>query len=53
MPISFSCPQCGKGFKADDKFVGKNVRCKQCGAQTTVPPLSSGSQTGSGGARAR
>ncbi len=44
MPITFSCSQCGRSFKADDKFAGKNVRCKQCGAQTTVPPLSSGSQ---------
>jgi len=44
MPITFSCSQCGRSFKADDKFAGKNVRCKQCGAQTTVPPLTSGSQ---------
>ncbi len=43
MSISFNCPQCGKGFKADDKFAGKNVRCKQCGAQTRVPSLAADS----------
>ena len=44
MPISFSCPQCGKNFNADDSFAGKKVRCKQCGTKTTVPSPSSGSQ---------
>jgi dienelactone hydrolase len=42
MSISFKCPHCGKAFRADEKFAGKNVRCKQCGATTTVPAPSAG-----------
>ncbi len=44
MTIPFHCPQCGKGFNADEKFAGKTVRCKQCGAQTRVPSLAVGGQ---------
>ena len=37
MNISFKCPRCDKTFRADERFAGKQVRCKQCGATAMVP----------------
>src|SRR5262252_974327 len=37
MPISFSCPQCGKKLKAPDNAVGKTSKCPGCGSPVTCP----------------
>ena len=37
MPISFSCPSCGKKLKAPDDAVGKSSKCPQCGLPVTCP----------------
>jgi predicted RNA-binding Zn-ribbon protein involved in translation (DUF1610 family) len=37
MPISFSCPNCGKKLKAPDSAVGKSSKCPQCGSPVTCP----------------
>jgi predicted RNA-binding Zn-ribbon protein involved in translation (DUF1610 family) len=37
MPISFSCPNCGKKLKAPDSAVGKSSKCPQCGSTVTCP----------------
>jgi predicted RNA-binding Zn-ribbon protein involved in translation (DUF1610 family) len=37
MPISFSCPQCGKKLKAPDNAVGKSSKCPGCGGTVTCP----------------
>ncbi len=37
MSISFTCDHCGKGFNVDDKFAGKQGRCKQCGSVMQIP----------------
>jgi predicted RNA-binding Zn-ribbon protein involved in translation (DUF1610 family) len=37
MPISFSCPQCGKKLKAPDNAVGKRSKCPGCGNPVTCP----------------
>ncbi|MCC9606856.1 suppressor of fused domain protein [Blastopirellula sp. JC732] len=37
MPIEFRCPICGKGFKVDEKHVGRKTICKGCGTTILVP----------------
>jgi len=37
MSISFTCGRCGKAFDVDDRFAGKQGRCKQCGSLTQIP----------------
>lgn len=37
MPISVSCPECGKGLKAPDSLVGKKAKCPVCGAVVPIP----------------
>jgi predicted RNA-binding Zn-ribbon protein involved in translation (DUF1610 family) len=37
MPISFSCPRCGKKLKAPDDAAGKSSKCPQCGSPVTCP----------------
>ena len=37
MPISFSCPRCGKNLKAPDDAAGKSSKCPGCGAPVTCP----------------
>lgn len=34
--ISFSCPQCGKRHKVDEKLAGKRAKCK-CGSAVVIP----------------
>ncbi len=37
MPISASCPQCGKTYQVKDDFAGKKFRCKACQGVVSVP----------------
>ncbi len=37
MPISVTCPECGKGLKAPDSLVGKKAKCPGCGAVVPIP----------------
>lgn len=37
MTLRFSCTQCGRHLKADDRFAGRQARCTQCGASLIVP----------------
>lgn len=36
MAITVKCDGCGKAFKADERFIGKRMRCKSCGQVFTV-----------------
>jgi hypothetical protein len=55
MPISFSCPHCGKLFSVADQYAGQAGPCAACGKSITVPSgppaaaLSPAPSTGSGG----
>ncbi|TWU00919.1 TIGR00266 family protein [Stieleria varia] len=35
--MEFNCPMCGKRYQADDSLAGKQVGCKACGQQFSVP----------------
>jgi phage FluMu protein Com len=37
MPIRFRCAQCGRLLQTSDETAGKQARCPECGALTTVP----------------
>lgn len=37
MNIHFTCPECGNKLKAGDTFVGRRVKCTQCGTVLVVP----------------
>jgi hypothetical protein len=37
MPISASCPTCGKRHKAPDRLAGREVACLSCGQPFTIP----------------
>src|SRR4051794_23295663 len=37
MPISLSCPQCGKLYQLSDSLAGKKGRCKDCGSIFEIP----------------
>jgi hypothetical protein len=37
MRISFVCPSCNQSGFADEIHIGKNARCRQCGARFTIP----------------
>ncbi len=37
MPISLSCPTCGKRLKAPDEAAGKTVTCPKCSCRMTLP----------------
>jgi hypothetical protein len=41
MDIRFAC-ECGRKFKARDRYVGTSVNCPDCGRVVTVPPLPGG-----------
>ena len=38
MAIEFRCAQCGKLLRIGDDAVGKQARCPECGAISSVPP---------------
>jgi hypothetical protein len=37
MKIPFACPSCNATGSADAAFIGRQVRCKHCGARFTIP----------------
>lgn len=40
MAIDFPCGQCGQTLRTPDGTSGKQAKCPQCGAQTTIPQVS-------------
>lgn len=48
MPISITCTKCGKHLKVKDEYVGKRMKCPQCG--TTFTATAGGASPGGGGA---
>ncbi|MCI0360853.1 MAG: DUF1559 domain-containing protein [Planctomycetaceae bacterium] len=39
MPISYSCPHCGKQFSVADQFAGQSGPCAGCGQTITIPGM--------------
>ena len=39
MPISVSCPACGKEYNVKDEAAGKKFKCKECEAIVEVPAV--------------
>ncbi|MCI0360578.1 MAG: DUF1559 domain-containing protein [Planctomycetaceae bacterium] len=37
MPISYSCPHCGKQFSVADQYAGQSGPCASCGQTITIP----------------
>ena len=37
MPISYSCPHCGKQFSVADQYAGQSGPCAACGQVITIP----------------
>jgi hypothetical protein len=37
MPVSATCPHCGKIYNLDDSLMGKKARCKQCKNVFAIP----------------
>jgi prepilin-type processing-associated H-X9-DG protein len=57
MPISYSCPHCGKSFSVADQFAGQTGPCAACGKPITIPlakgnvaPAAVAAGVGAGGA---
>ena len=44
MPISLSCPQCGKLYQLSDGLAGKKGRCKDCGTIFVIPAPRAGAR---------
>ena len=42
MPISYSCPHCGKQFSVAEQYAGQTGPCAACGKPITIP-MASGS----------
>ncbi len=38
MPIRVTCPACGFSGKAPHQFLGRSVKCRQCGARFSIAP---------------
>ncbi len=59
MPISYSCPNCGKQFNVADQYAGQTGPCAACGQTMTIPgavpppgyyaPQAAARSSGSGG----
>ena len=43
MPISYSCPHCGKQFSVADQFAGQTGPCAACGKPISIPVAGGGS----------
>ncbi|MBC7822189.1 MAG: PrsW family intramembrane metalloprotease [Planctomycetaceae bacterium] len=41
MPIKFSCPECHKSLKVEERLVGKRTHCPGCQAAITIPSAES------------
>jgi hypothetical protein len=39
MPISFTCPHCGRTTNVSEQYAGQSGPCADCGATITVPPF--------------
>src|SRR5438045_4984712 len=37
MPISYSCPHCGKQYNVADQYGGQTGPCASCGKPITIP----------------
>lgn len=37
MPIPVTCPECFMDYSIPEKFAGKKIKCKSCGAAVAVP----------------
>src|SRR5262245_15975299 len=37
MPISYSCPHCGKQFAVAEQYAGQTGPCAACGKPITIP----------------
>jgi acetyl esterase/lipase len=37
MPISFRCSHCGRAYTTTEQWVGKTVKCKECGHPVQIP----------------
>lgn len=37
MPITFTCPRCGKSYSVDPALAGRTGKCKACGRPMTIP----------------
>jgi predicted RNA-binding Zn-ribbon protein involved in translation (DUF1610 family) len=37
MPISFTCPHCGKQTSVADQYAGQSGPCASCGQKITIP----------------
>lgn len=44
MAIRFACTQCGKKYEVEDKFAGRGMACKGCGARLSVPGQAQGAR---------
>lgn len=41
MPISLSCPNCGRGYLLKTELAGRNIRCRDCSTVLQVPTQTS------------
>ncbi len=39
MPIEIRCESCGKRYRVEDRFAGKRVKCRNCGASIAVSAI--------------
>ncbi len=39
MPISFTCPHCGRQTSVPEQYAGQSGPCAGCGQTITIPPL--------------
>jgi ubiquitin-protein ligase/DNA-directed RNA polymerase subunit RPC12/RpoP len=46
--IRFNCHQCGRPFTVREQDAGRRARCKDCGAEVTVPAPSAATLVGAG-----
>jgi prepilin-type processing-associated H-X9-DG protein len=46
MPISYSCPHCGKHYSVADQYAGQTGPCASCGKSITIPLASIGGAYG-------
>src|SRR4051812_2526055 len=42
MPLEIRCPSCKRGYRADEKYSGRQFKCRRCGTAVAVPSLGEG-----------